>query len=188
MADENKAHDDHQSVQDWVHYAEMNQIFWLLWVQLVNVLVQTAEVQQNYQEGVKGSYRMVRLSLFNVTQICVYQKESLSEFDVVEAANQIILTASKAATKVENAEAREQEFANQNDNCHLQEKNTSFQVESLYAFELLYEISLFFHKTSLFFGTMRLHFSTDLLQMFFAENILLLEKVFDFLASCKLRF
>ena len=102
----------------------------------------------------------------------------------MHTANEWVFTVSKTASEVKDAEAWIKELNNENTNGEIQKEDALIEMGSLNIFQLLNEVGFFLHKTGLLFWTMLLHFSSDLLKMLFAENILLFEKVFHFFSCC----
>ena len=100
---------------------------------------------------------MVWLSLLDIAWVCVDQNQGLQKLYKVNAADKIILTVSKSAPEVKDTEASKEKLKDQQPNRYLEKSDASIYVEVLDVLKLLHEISLFLHKTGLFFWPMLLH-------------------------------
>jgi vacuolar-type H+-ATPase subunit D/Vma8 len=98
----------------------VDEVLRLIRVKLIDVLIEATEVQQNDKERVQGAYWVIWLAFFDVSEIGIYQEQSLCKLNEVHTTNETIFTVSKPTPKVDNAECREAELTNQNTYRHLQ--------------------------------------------------------------------
>ena len=50
LTDHNEGNNDHEGIKEWINHAEVDQVLWFIWVQLIDVLVQAAVVKHDHQE------------------------------------------------------------------------------------------------------------------------------------------
>ena len=110
FADGHSTYEDENEIHTWVNYTEMNQVGALLWVEHVDVAVEASVVEEDHDECVEGADRMIGLSLFDVGRISADQKASLEQFDDMDTTNEVVVTGSDGAPKVEDTDDGEEEL------------------------------------------------------------------------------
>lgn len=143
----NKTDKDENEIHAWVNGTEMDKVWAFFWIQNVNISVQTSKVKENYDERVQGANGMIWLPLLDVCRIRADQKAGLEEFDDMNATNEIVITGSYSATKVEDTDNAEEELQSKCTNTELHQRNTRLDVEILDLSETFDEFRLFFHKS-----------------------------------------
>ena len=124
---------------------------------------------------------MVWLSLGNISLVVTHNEKRLSKLNVMHEANQLILAIPEGAPEVDDAEDTEAKFEKEGEDGHLHQVLADLDVVGLNIFQLLGELRLLLHVSSLLLATSITHLLPNIIHMILVHWIVMFEKTHSLL-------